>query len=185
MVKETKYEPYVTPWLTWYASLNMHFIIYSMAGSIKLTSSLLFAEVSPSVVSFSDIILINKTLMSLMQHIRYSVMELSNKQQCKFPEETWCSLIVWKDISDSQLQDCQQAIWTILLRIYICINIAIMHMFVFPKIEKVSFTSLRTENDCKIWDCLNFPGQNGNKSNTEKGQNAKFHPKWYQNLHVI
>lgn len=81
-----------------------------MAGSIKLISSLLFAEESPSVVSFSDNILINKTLMSLMQHIRYSVMELSNKQQCKFPEETWCGLIVWKDISDSQLQDCQQAI---------------------------------------------------------------------------
>lgn len=59
-----------------------------------------------------------------------------------------------------------------------------LHMYQFcnyehvcPKIEKVSFTSLRTENDCKIWDCLNFPGQKGNKSNTEKGQNPKFQPK--------
>lgn len=77
-----------------------------MVGSIKLTSNLLFAEEFPCVASFSDIILINKILMSLMQDIRYPVMKLSNKEQHKFPPETWWCVIAWRGISDTQLQNC-------------------------------------------------------------------------------
>lgn len=51
-----------------------------MVGSIKLTINLLFDEEFPRVASFSDIILINKIFMSLMQDIKYPVMKLSNKQ---------------------------------------------------------------------------------------------------------
>ena len=78
-------------------------------------------------------------------------------QQCKFPREKWSRVIEWKGKSDTQLQNCPTSNWTIFSsRSTFVSMLQLCTWFVFVKIENVSFTSLRIENDCKVWHCLNF-----------------------------
>ena len=71
--------PHETPLLTRDESLNMHFIINSIAGSIRLTIDLLLSAKQPCAVSFADDTRVNTSLMSLTHVIRYPVTTVSNK----------------------------------------------------------------------------------------------------------
>lgn len=71
--------PHETLLLTRDASLNMHFIINSIAGSIRPTSDLLLSAKHPCAVSFADDIRVNTSLMSLTHVIKDPAMTVSNK----------------------------------------------------------------------------------------------------------
>lgn len=58
---------------TWFKSLNMHLIMYSIVGPIKLTRNLRSARAIIHVDSCTDTMLVIKNLKSLMPVIRYPV----------------------------------------------------------------------------------------------------------------